>query len=174
MIHGTVLSILFALRTTLTSFKFSLFWKALAYLAISIAPADHGFVKRSDGFGAAGLPGCNVDGDGWRREGERRGEEKDRRYSAMKKASFIAQNIKSTFCEVISHRQSLQASLTNIIRIVLFQNPTSAFINLLVTRPRAAHRQCCKHMHVVACQVQTDEPLEDNAPSWKRRCEVYE
>lgn len=70
----------------------------VSYRAISIAPADHGFVKRSEGLGAAGLPGTKLDGRGWRRDGERRGEEKDRRYSAMKKTSFAAQNVKRTFC----------------------------------------------------------------------------
>jgi len=47
--------------------------------AISIAPADQGLVKRTEGFGAAGLPGWSVEGEVWRREGERIGEEKERR-----------------------------------------------------------------------------------------------
>lgn len=59
-IQGTVLSSLFA-------------------RAISIAPADQGFVNKRDGFGAAGLPGCSVEGEGCRSEGERSGEEKERR-----------------------------------------------------------------------------------------------
>jgi hypothetical protein len=49
------------------------------YRAYSIAPADHGFVKRREGFGAAGLPGWRVEGEGWRSDGDRRGEEKERR-----------------------------------------------------------------------------------------------
>jgi hypothetical protein len=68
------------------------------YRAISIAPADHGFVNSSDGFGAAGLPGCRLDGCGWSKEGESNGEEKERRYSAMKNNSFRAQKTKSTVC----------------------------------------------------------------------------
>lgn len=70
-IHGTVLSILFA-------------------LAISSAPADHGFVKSILGLGCAGEPGwagdaALIEEDGFKgsegttREGERYGEEKERR-----------------------------------------------------------------------------------------------
>jgi hypothetical protein len=44
-----------------------------------MAPADHGFVNSIDGFGAAGLPGCKLDGDDWRSEGESSGEEKESR-----------------------------------------------------------------------------------------------
>ena len=68
--HGTKLSILFA-------------------LAISRAPADHGFAKSILGFGCAGEPGWaggaalrqeGFEGSvGTRRDGERRGEEKERR-----------------------------------------------------------------------------------------------
>jgi hypothetical protein len=96
-IHGTVLSILLALKHNLvmTSVHAQL---GCTYRAISIAPADHGFVNSSDGFGAAGLPGCRADGCGVSREGESNGEEKERRYSAMKKSSFRAQNVKRTVC----------------------------------------------------------------------------
>lgn len=59
-IHGTVLSILFA-------------------RAISIAPADHGLVNRSEGLGAAGEPGVRLEGCGWRSDGVRSGEENERR-----------------------------------------------------------------------------------------------
>jgi hypothetical protein len=78
-IHGTVESILFA-------------------RAISIAPADHGLVKNIEGFGAAGEPGWMDVGFclSPRRVGERSGEEKERRYRAMKKISFMAQNVKRT------------------------------------------------------------------------------
>ena len=47
--------------------------------AISMAPADQGLVKSSDGLGAAGLPGRSVEGEGCNNDGERRGEEKERR-----------------------------------------------------------------------------------------------
>lgn len=82
-IQGTVLSILFA-------------------RAISRAPALQGLTKSAVGFGLAGEPG-------WvettpplvelRREGDRSGDEKDRRYSAMKKTSFRAQNTNRTVCD---------------------------------------------------------------------------
>jgi hypothetical protein len=44
-----------------------------------MAPADQGLVKSMEGFGAAGLPGWSDEGDTCRRDGERRGEEKERR-----------------------------------------------------------------------------------------------
>jgi hypothetical protein len=47
--------------------------------AISIAPADHGFVNSIEGFGAAGVPGCRLEGCGCRSEGDRSGEEKESR-----------------------------------------------------------------------------------------------
>lgn len=83
MIHGHVLSILFA-------------------LANSSAPALYGLAKSIDGTGCAGLPGCvdepGVLGRGWRREGDRMGDEKERRYSAMKNISLKAQKRKRTVC----------------------------------------------------------------------------
>lgn len=63
IIHGTVLSILFA-------------------RAISSAPADQGLAKSEAVGGVDGLPGCKVapvDGFVESRLGERYGEEKDRR-----------------------------------------------------------------------------------------------
>jgi hypothetical protein len=83
MTHGTNESILFA-------------------LANSNAAALWG-LRKSDAPGCAGLPG-------WkeapvvplfvtcRRDGERKGEEKERRYRAMKKTSFNAQKRKRTVC----------------------------------------------------------------------------
>ena len=52
-----------------------------SYLAISIAPADQGLVKIIEGFGAAGVPGCSVEGacGSLRSVGERYGDEKERR-----------------------------------------------------------------------------------------------
>ena len=86
-IHGTVESILFA-------------------RAISIAPADQGLVKNMEGFGAAGEPGWIEVGDclSPSKVGERSGELKERRYSAMKKISFMAQKVKRTFCMVVSNQ----------------------------------------------------------------------
>jgi len=63
-----------------------------------MAPADHGFVKRREGLGAAGVPGCSDEGCGCRSAGERSGEEKERRYSAMKKSSLPAQKMNRTVC----------------------------------------------------------------------------
>lgn len=80
-IHGTVLSSLFALRRFISGLRGGKTVKGQAYRAISIAPADHGFLKRIDGLGAAGDPDCDVDGEfkGCRRLGESRGDEKERR-----------------------------------------------------------------------------------------------
>lgn len=80
-IHGTVLSSLFALQSFVSDLRRIGKGNDQTYRAISIAPADHGFVKRIDGFGAAGDPNCIVDGDstGWRSFGESRGEENERR-----------------------------------------------------------------------------------------------
>lgn len=52
-----------------------------AYRAYSIAPAEKGDVKSSEGFGAAGVPGCTESGalGSFRRVGERKGELKERR-----------------------------------------------------------------------------------------------
>jgi hypothetical protein len=80
-IQGTVLSSLFA-------------------RAISIAPADQGLVKSIMGFGEMGVPlmvGGTMGLIGLMSEGDIRGEEKERRYSAMKKSSFMAQKVKRTF-----------------------------------------------------------------------------
>jgi hypothetical protein len=51
-----------------------------------------------EGFGAKGLPGCRDEGASGspRRVGERKGEEKERRYKAMKNSSFMAQKVKRT------------------------------------------------------------------------------
>lgn len=77
-IHGTVESILFA-------------------RAISNAPALHGLTKM---LGWAGEPGWvevpTPEASVARSEGESSGEEKERRYNAMKKSSLRAQKRKST------------------------------------------------------------------------------
>lgn len=76
-IHGTVLSILFA-------------------LASSIAAALQGFGRML--LGTFGEPGWAEVASpvGAKSEGERYGEENDSKYSAMKKSSFRAQTVKST------------------------------------------------------------------------------
>lgn len=106
-----------------------------------MAPADHGFVKSIEGFGAAGLPGCRLDGEGCRSDGESRGEEKERRYSAIKKTSLNMQKVKRTFC---FHRLAFIASphtqdTTDIIGIVLLENPAPALVDILVTLSSISH-----------------------------------
>ena len=78
-IHGTVESILFA-------------------RAASIAPAENGDAKNMLGLGAAGVPGLSDEGleESAKSVGLRYGEEKDSRYSAMKKVSLRAQKVKRT------------------------------------------------------------------------------
>jgi hypothetical protein len=71
--------------------------------AISIAPADQGLVNSIIGFVGMGAPlrvGGTAGVIGLMREGDIRGEEKERRYSAMKKSSFMAQKVKRTFCKM--------------------------------------------------------------------------
>ncbi len=68
----------------------------LLALASSSAPALYGFAKREATEMCEGLPGCSVlplipSGDVCKSEGERSGDEKERRYRAMKKTSLSAQ-----------------------------------------------------------------------------------
>jgi hypothetical protein len=56
-----------------------------------------------ESLGCAGEPGTAEEGGdgsegGVRRDGERSGEEKERRYRAMKKSSLRAQKVKRTVC----------------------------------------------------------------------------
>lgn len=69
--------------------------------ASSSAPALYGLAKSEVRETCEGLPGCRetplaLPGEVCRREGERSGEEKERRYRAMKKTSFKAQKRKRT------------------------------------------------------------------------------
>ena len=73
------------------------------HLAISIAPADHGWRKSIEGFGAEGDSDVKesillVVGT-FARDGDKVGEEKDKRYKAMKKSSLSAQKVKRTLCD---------------------------------------------------------------------------
>ena len=69
--------------------------------AISIAAALNGLGKRSDGAGWCGVTGVvplvDKPAEG-RRAGVMSGEEKQRRYRAMKKSSFRAQQMKRKDC----------------------------------------------------------------------------
>ena len=59
------------------------------------------------GTGFAGDPGwVEVTESFWRRDGERRGEENERRYRAMKKSSFKPQKRKSTVFGRVSRGRS--------------------------------------------------------------------
>ena len=50
--------------------------------------------------------------------------------------------------------------VTYIVRVVLLQYPAPALVHLLVALSTAAHAESRIHVHIVACQVQADEPLE--------------
>lgn len=54
------------------------------------------------------------------------------------------------------------------------QNIASATINLLVALSASTHGQSSIHVNVVARQIQTDQALEDNAPSWEGGCKKYQ
>lgn len=77
------------------------------HLAISIAAADHGLSNANTFCGAAGLPGTSVLGSGESRLGEIVGEEKQSKYSAMKKSSFAAQHTNSTVCAMSAESRGL-------------------------------------------------------------------
>ena len=130
-------------------------------------------------FGCAGEPGCaDVASPPFsvvtRREGERSGEEKDRRYSAMKKSSLRAQKRKSTVCPIpiLASPTPSGCGPTHLICIIQMQHPTPTSLHLLMTLPPS--RQTCIHMHIMACEVQTDEALEHNAPPWERARQEHE
>lgn len=86
MIHGTVLSILFA-------------------RASSRAPADHGLANNDAAGGVAGLPGCKLEAlsePTWSSDGDKSGLENDNKYTAMKKVSLRAQVRNNTVCIDVS------------------------------------------------------------------------
>lgn len=158
-IHGTVLSILFA-------------------LAISRAPADQGFANNRDGFGCAGEPGWAaeimfpelgpVPSSGMSREGESVGDEKDRRYKAIKKSSLRAQKTNSTvYRGAVSRIIRQLGKVTYPICIIQMQVPVSLLIHLLVTLTASTHREGGIHVDVVARKIQADQSLEHYTPSWE-------
>lgn len=118
IVQGTVLSILFALsEVSATSLMHpGVTGARLTYLAISIAPALHGVVQICEAM--TGILGCAelVSLPGWKEDGMRRGEEKERRYSAMKKSSLKTQTINSTLCPSVSSTyQTNTTSLTVLV-----------------------------------------------------------
>lgn len=128
--HGIRLSILFA-------------------LASSKAPALHGLVKSV----LARVPGCK---EGWssatgsRREGERVGDEKERRYRPMKNSSLRAQQTNKTTCP---------ASISFLRRTYGF-DPDSLYYDSSNTEPDFCWSQfsCgfgshhpCSVLHTCAC-----------------------
>lgn len=52
------------------------------------------------------------------------------------------------------------------------QDPASALVDLLVTGA-ATHFQRRIHVNVVGCEIQTDQSLEDNAPSRESLCQKH-
>lgn len=158
-IHGTVLSILFA-------------------LAISKAPADQGFANRRDGFGCAGEPGWAaeimfpelgpVPSSGTSREGESVGDEKERRYKAIKKSSLRAQKTNSTVCRgAVSCVVRQLKEFTYPVCVVQMQIPISLLVHFLVTLTATTHCESGIHVDVVTCKVQADQSLEHYTPSWE-------
>ena len=158
-IQGTVLSILLA-------------------RAISIAPALHGLTKMVLGFGCAGEPGCvevmpPLLSLVTSRDGDSNGEEKERRYKAMKKSSLRAQNMNNTvYCDpplaqscstLMSSSSTVQ---TYLIRVVQMQNPAPTRFDLLMALTAGCQGRI--HMNVVARQIQTDQPLKHDRPPGKR------
>lgn len=56
---------------------------------------------------------------------------------------------------------------TNIIGIVLFKNPASPLIDVLVALSGIAHGQGGVHVHVVTSEVQGNQTLEEDGPPWE-------
>ncbi len=144
-----------------------------------MAAAEKGLAKKTDGLGAAGDPGWMEEGvlRSEKRVGERRGELKERRYSAMKKASFMAQMVKRTFCtgkvsqscslfsKPLPSQEELESVGTYLIRIILLQQPTPRRVHILMTLILSAHNLRRKHMHIMAGQIQRNQRLKHNTPS---------
>ena len=56
---------------------------------------------------------------------------------------------------------------TYIVRVILLQDPAPALVHLLMALVLAPHAERRIHVHVVAGQIQTDEPLKYYAPPGK-------
>lgn len=156
--------------------------------ASSMAPALHGFTKMLLGFGWAGEPGC-ADEDvvfpslstATRSDGESSGDEKERRYRAMKKSSLSAQKRNSTTCSdfpVLANdygpRQGrmTDGKRTYLIRVVQMQNPAATRLDLLMTLPAGGERRV--HVNIVAREIQTDQALEHDGPARERRGQEHQ
>lgn len=90
----------------------------------------------------------------------------------MKKTSLRAQKRKRTVCKsqlfaFTTIKWTL--SLTHLIRVVQIQNPAPGLVDFLVALT-PAHDECGIHMHIVACQVERDQALENKRPSWEGGC----
>jgi len=103
-----------------------------------------------------------------------RGEEKDRRYRAMKKSSFKAQKVKRTFWVGLAGWTRDEAEREYVIGVVLLEHPAATLVDLLVALAASPHGQGGIHVHVVAGQIERDEALENNAPPGKGRGEEDE
>ena len=94
----------------------------------------------------------------------------------MKKSSFMAQRVKSTFYkspnQLNSHSPTLKR--TYVIRIIHIQNPTPTLIHLLMALATPPHAKRSIHMHIMARQIQTNQSLEHDAPTRERAGEENE
>jgi hypothetical protein len=83
----------------------------------------------------------------------------------MKKISFMAQKVKSTFCGLLAVQIAELERATHVVGVVLLQDPAPALIHVLVALSATAHAQCRVHVHIMTRQVQRNEALEDDAPT---------
>ena len=51
------------------------------------------------------------------------------------------------------------------------QDPAAAAIHFLMTLTTPSHCQGRIHVNVMAGEIQTDQTLEDDCPSWEGRCQ---
>ena len=60
---------------------------------------------------------------------------------AIKNSSFMAQNVKRTFCDGVSRRSifEVRESFSYVVGVVLLQNPTSTLVYLLVALTASTH-----------------------------------
>lgn len=53
--------------------------------------------------------------------------------------------------------------MTDLIGIVQVHDPTSLCIHIFVALGLAAHHKCCVHVHIMACKIQGNQTLENDA-----------
>jgi hypothetical protein len=83
----------------------------------------------------------------------------------MKKSSFRAQQTKRTHCcgllDMSSFQSMHELNATYLVGVVEIHEAVLGG-NVLVALALAAHDQGSVHVHVVACEVQADQDLEDH------------